>query len=86
MSAEEQIEGLVEQRQVFVPVDEQRAQRGAQVGTASDANPFDGLNRVHHSLAMGVHTGGAQQASEEQEVGNELRQVPGRESSTRGLP
>jgi hypothetical protein len=55
MRAEKQIERLIEQRQVFVAVNEQRAQRGAEVRAASDANPFDGLNRVHHSLAVDVY-------------------------------
>src|SRR6266850_993305 len=70
--AEEQVERLVEERQVLVPVHEQRAQRRAHVRAALHADPFGRLDGVHHPFAMHVDAGRAQHAAEEQEVGNEI--------------
>ena len=41
---------------------EERAKHGPRVAAAADAYPFDGLNGVHHPLAMRVHAGRAKDA------------------------
>src|ERR1041385_2137169 len=73
MRAEEQIEGLVEDRQVLVPVHEQRAERRAHVGTAANADPLDRLDGIDHPLTVDVHAGRAQHAAEEEQVVNQRR-------------
>jgi hypothetical protein len=68
VGAEERFERFVEDREVFMPVDQQCRQRRTQVRAAADANPLGRLNGIDHPLAVHVHAGGAKYAAEEQEV------------------
>ena len=71
MRPPEQIEGFVEARHILVTMDEQRLERRAYVGSTADANPLERGHRVENTPGVHIETRLAQDAREQQEVGDE---------------
>ncbi|MGC0326873.1 hypothetical protein ABIG06_007502 [Bradyrhizobium sp. USDA 326] len=70
--AEEQVEGLLEDQRMFVALDEDRLQRGEDVGAVADVNHLERIHGIDHRARPDGNAGGTQRAGEADDVVGEL--------------
>ncbi len=66
--AEEQLKGLREDQHVFMPLDEDRLQRGVDVGAVADLDHLQRIEGIDHRTGPDRNAGGAQRAGKADDV------------------
>ena len=66
--AEEQVEGLREDQRMLVALDEDRLQRGEDVGAVADLDHLQRVQRIDHRAGPDRNPGGAQRARKADDV------------------
>ena len=77
--AEEQVEGLLEDQRMLVALDEDRLQRGEDVGAAADVDHLERVHGIDHGARPDRHAGRAQRAGKADDVVGELLGLLGRQ-------